>query len=125
MFHRWTHQWEQESYKQSEDEPPATSSSDAEQSSPVETKADSSSKIDTLRSGAETGIETAVAARKSNDFDEAAEAYNKALTQYQNILNELDSGWSGSTSNSSPVSSRIVSVVVITLMKPMPERKPR
>ncbi|ELZ50787.1 pyrrolo-quinoline quinone [Halorubrum coriense DSM 10284] len=71
-----------------------TSDSETTQSVPSteESETDGSADIDTLRSEAETAVDTAISARKTANYTEAVDAYNKALTQYQAALKQLDTG---------------------------------
>jgi tetratricopeptide (TPR) repeat protein len=84
----------QEFPEESNDESSTPSSSETAQSktSTAESEADGSSKVNTFRSKARTSVETAVSARENNNFDEAADAYNEAITQYQAAIEELDAG---------------------------------
>jgi tetratricopeptide (TPR) repeat protein len=62
--------------------------------SPDETQhtIDTSSTVDELRSEADVALETAVAAKENNNFDETIHAYSEALSKYQAALDKLDAG---------------------------------
>jgi outer membrane protein assembly factor BamB/tetratricopeptide (TPR) repeat protein len=88
----------QESEQESSDESNTQSSPTADSETPrpanfiTESEAGGSADIDTLQSEAETAVETAVSARKDNNYAEAVDAYNEALTQYQAALKQLETG---------------------------------
>ncbi|SMO84145.1 beta-alanine-activating enzyme beta-propeller domain-containing protein [Halorubrum cibi] len=91
---RKTQQSDQESPEESSSKPSSTPSSETDPSTTPteESETDGSSKVDELRSEAETALETAVFARANDEFDEAADAYSEALIQYRAALDELDAG---------------------------------
>jgi hypothetical protein len=85
---------EQESSDESNAQSSPTADSETTQSANFikESETDGSVDIDTLRSEAETAVETAVTARNNTNYAEAVDAYNEALTQYQAALKQLDTG---------------------------------
>ena len=58
----------------------------------VEPSVDSESPTSEHRAAAEGAIETAVSATSNNDFSEAADAYNDAISKYQAALSALGAG---------------------------------
>ncbi|SDF44204.1 PQQ-like domain-containing protein [Halorubrum xinjiangense] len=91
-----------EDTRESKQDPPNESSGESSAMPPSETAqsttptdqsgTDASSRVDEFRSEAETALEMAVAAKENNLFDEAEDAYDVALTQYEAALDELDAG---------------------------------
>ena len=78
----------QESAEESRGRP--TSADDGPATATEESEDDGASLVDELRSEAETALEAATTAREDSQFDEAVDAYTKAISHYQSALEGLN-----------------------------------
>ena len=67
-----------------------TSADEGRATATEESEDDGASSVDELRSEAETALEAATTAREDSQFDEAVDAYTKAISHYQSALEGLN-----------------------------------